>query len=86
MSLLDVIDYLPTNKRLHKPYRFFLFAGVAFGAAWIIHQAYSLPLLARKYQDVKPEQPDVPRLYPENCIARPRIAASFAINRSSDAG
>ena len=46
MNLLGVTDYAKGGNLSVKPYRFFLFAGVAFIAAWAIHQAYSLALLS----------------------------------------
>lgn len=46
MSLLDVTDYIRDRNLPVKHYRFFLFAGVAFIAAWAIHRAYSLALLS----------------------------------------
>src|SRR6185295_14900331 len=45
MNLLDVTNYIPTINGPRKRYRFFLFAGGAFIAAWTLHQAYSLALL-----------------------------------------
>ena len=46
MSLLDVTDYIKGSNFSVKRYRFFLIAGMAFIAAWAIHQAYSLALLS----------------------------------------
>src|SRR6185295_9294169 len=45
MNLLDVTNYIPTINGPRKRYRFFMFAGAAFIAAWTLHQAYSLALL-----------------------------------------
>lgn len=45
MNLLGLTNNLPTRKDLYKPSRFFVFTGVAFAAALVIHWAYSLPLL-----------------------------------------
>src|SRR6185436_10273157 len=45
MNLLDVTNYIPTINGPRKRYRFFIFAGAAFVAAWTLHQAYSLALL-----------------------------------------
>jgi diguanylate cyclase (GGDEF)-like protein/putative nucleotidyltransferase with HDIG domain len=46
MNLLDVTNYIPATNGPLKRYRFFMFAGVAFIAAWAIHQTYSLVLLS----------------------------------------
>ena len=46
MSLLDVTDYTKGGYLSVRPYRFCLFAGVAFMTAWALHQAYSLALLS----------------------------------------
>jgi diguanylate cyclase (GGDEF)-like protein/putative nucleotidyltransferase with HDIG domain len=46
MRLLDVTDYLKGKNLPVKRYRLFIFAGLAFIAAWAIHQAYSLALLS----------------------------------------
>ncbi|HEY6230007.1 MAG TPA: diguanylate cyclase [Pyrinomonadaceae bacterium] len=45
MNLLDVTNYIPTINGPRKRYRFFMFVGAAFIAAWTLHQAYSLALL-----------------------------------------
>ena len=46
MNLLGVTDYTKGGNLSVRPYRFFLFAGVAFITAWALHQAYSLALLS----------------------------------------
>lgn len=46
MRLLDVKNYLGGKIFSIKRYRLFIFAGLAFIAAWAIHQAYSLALLS----------------------------------------
>jgi diguanylate cyclase (GGDEF)-like protein/putative nucleotidyltransferase with HDIG domain len=45
MNLLDLTNYIPAANGPRKRYRFFMFAGVAFIAAWAIHQTYSLTVL-----------------------------------------
>src|SRR5258706_2372331 len=46
MKLLDAIEYTKGEGRPMKRYRLFLFTGLAFIAAWAIHEAYSLALLS----------------------------------------
>jgi diguanylate cyclase (GGDEF)-like protein/putative nucleotidyltransferase with HDIG domain len=46
MRLHDVTDYIKGKNLKFKRYRLFLFAGLAFIAAWAIYQAYSLALLS----------------------------------------
>ncbi len=45
MKLLELNDHIPGASRFEKPYRLFVFAGVAFIVAWAIHQAFSVALL-----------------------------------------
>ena len=45
MSLLDLTEHLPGTQRFAKCYRVLLIAGIAFIAAWAIHQAFSVALL-----------------------------------------
>jgi len=47
MNLLDISQYNSGTRSLPaKPYRLLMLAGVAFIAAWVIHQAFSLALLS----------------------------------------
>lgn len=45
MNRLETNEYLPGTHWFAKPYRFIIIAGIAFIAAWAIHQAFSVALL-----------------------------------------